>query len=56
MMHALAFALSVAALAVLAIPSGPDSLEARAAADNIVDVTDTNKFWSELILFPIITP
>lgn len=29
----------------LALPSGLDTLESRAAVDNIVYVTDANKFW-----------
>lgn len=32
-------------VAVLAAPSGLDTLESRAAVDNIVYVTDANKFW-----------
>jgi hypothetical protein len=37
--------LSAGLSAVLASPSGLDALQPRAAADNTVYVTSTDKFW-----------
>jgi len=44
LVHGLAVLLSVTALSVLAHPAGPNLLESRAAVDNIVFVTNTDKF------------
>lgn len=44
MFRTLAFALAASALAIVATPTDP-KLHARATNDNIVYVTDANKFW-----------
>jgi len=44
MIHALAVLLSVTALSVVANPAGSNLLESRAAVDNVVYVTNADKF------------
>jgi hypothetical protein len=45
MLGATSLLLSSLVLAVVASPAGLDTLVPRAADDNIVYVTDANKFW-----------
>lgn len=47
MLNTLALTFALSALSVLATPADPlgEALHPRAAVDNIVYVTDTNKFW-----------